>query len=153
MGPITGLPIPAHAEIAIEGEMPPPEVESRLEGPFGEWPGYYTVGSKGTAEHQPVIRVKAIYYRNQPILLNMAPQWPGAPHHAARGPARLSLCPTGLPARLLTELLPSYYYYGRDDARAEGAGQGLRTSERHSLGASCRASSVWVTIGGDNGVS
>ena len=83
-GPITGLPIPAHAEIAIEGEMPPPEVESRLEGPFGEWPGYYTVGSKGTADHQPVIRVKAIYYRNEPILLNMAPQWPGAPHHAVR---------------------------------------------------------------------
>src|SRR6202790_467259 len=75
-GPITGLPIPAHAEIATEGEMPPPAVASRLEGPFGEWPGYYTVGSKGTADHQPVIRVKAIYYRNQPILLNMAPQWP-----------------------------------------------------------------------------
>jgi UbiD family decarboxylase len=64
--------------------MPPPEVESRLEGPFGEWPGYYTVGTKGTADEQPVIRVKAIYYRNDPILLNMAPQWPGAPHHSVR---------------------------------------------------------------------
>jgi UbiD family decarboxylase len=83
-GPLTGLPIPAHAEIAIEGEMPPPDVESRLEGPFGEWPGYYTVGSKGMADEQPVIRVKAVYYRNEPILLNMAPQWPGAPHHAVR---------------------------------------------------------------------
>jgi UbiD family decarboxylase len=80
-GPLTGLPIPAHAEVVIEGEMPPPEVESHLEGPFGEWPGYYTVGSKGAADEQPVIRVKAIYYRNDPILLNMAPQWPGAPHH------------------------------------------------------------------------
>jgi hypothetical protein len=28
-GPLTGLPIPAHAEIAIEGEVPPPSVESR----------------------------------------------------------------------------------------------------------------------------
>ena len=46
-GPLTGLPIPAHAEIVIEGEMPPPEVESRDEGPFGEWPGYYTVGTQG----------------------------------------------------------------------------------------------------------
>jgi UbiD family decarboxylase len=83
-GPLTGLPIPAHAEIVIEGEMPPPDIESHLEGPFGEWPGYYTVGSKGAADQQPVIRVKAIYYRNEPILLNMAPQWPGAPHHSVR---------------------------------------------------------------------
>jgi 4-hydroxy-3-polyprenylbenzoate decarboxylase len=83
-GPLTGLPIPAHAEIVIEGEMPPPDVESHLEGPFGEWPGYYTVGSKGAAEQQPVIRVKAIYYRNDPILMSMAPQWPGAPHHSVR---------------------------------------------------------------------
>jgi 4-hydroxy-3-polyprenylbenzoate decarboxylase len=83
-GPLTGLPIPAHAEIVIEGEMPPPDVESHQEGPFGEWPGYYTVGTKGTADRQPVVRVKAIYYRNNPILLNMAPQWPGAPHHSVR---------------------------------------------------------------------
>jgi 4-hydroxy-3-polyprenylbenzoate decarboxylase len=83
-GPLTGLPIPAHAEVVIEGEMPPPEVETHLEGPFGEWPGYYTVGTKGTAEEQPVVRVKAIYYRDDPILLNMAPQWPGAPHHSVR---------------------------------------------------------------------
>jgi UbiD family decarboxylase len=83
-GPLTCLPIPAHAEVVIEGEMPSPDVETHLEGPFGEWPGYYTVGSKGTADEQPVIRVKAIYYRNDPILLNMAPQWPGAPHHSVR---------------------------------------------------------------------
>ena len=83
-GPLTGLPIPAHAEVAIEGEMPPPDVESHMEGPFGEWPGYYTVGVKAAAEEQPVIRVKAVYHRNDPILLNMAPQWPGAPHHSVR---------------------------------------------------------------------
>ncbi|MDE3077165.1 MAG: UbiD family decarboxylase, partial [Chloroflexota bacterium] len=28
-GPVTGLPVPARAEIAIEGESPPPSVESR----------------------------------------------------------------------------------------------------------------------------
>jgi UbiD family decarboxylase len=83
-GPLTGLPIPAHAELVIEGEMPPPDVESHLEGPFGEWPGYYTVGTKGPADDQPVVRVKAVYYRNDPIMLNMAPQWPGAPHHSVR---------------------------------------------------------------------
>jgi len=80
-GPITGLPIPAHAEIAIEGEVPPPEEQSRNEGPFGEWPGYYSGGSVGTGRPQPVIRIKAIYYRNDPILVNQAPQWWGAPTH------------------------------------------------------------------------
>ena len=81
-GPITGLPIPAHAEIAIEGEVPPPNVESRPEGPFGEWPGYYSGGTLGTGEPQPVIRVKALYHRNQPILFDEAPLWAGAPKHA-----------------------------------------------------------------------
>src|SRR5581483_10609902 len=77
-GPITGLPIPAHAEIAIEGEVPPPSVEARDEGPFGEWPGYYSGGSLGTGEPQPVIRIKAIYHRNNPVINNSAPLWPGA---------------------------------------------------------------------------
>jgi UbiD family decarboxylase len=81
-GPLTGLPIPAHAEIAIEGEVPPPDVESHVEGPFGEWPGYYSASTESTGDRQPVIRVKAIYHRNDPILMNMAPQWPGAPHHS-----------------------------------------------------------------------
>lgn len=77
-GPITGLPIMAHAEIAIEGEVPPPSVQARFEGPFGEWPGYYSGGSIGTGELQPVIRVKAIYHRNNPIIHDSAPLWPGA---------------------------------------------------------------------------
>ncbi len=77
-GQFTGLPIPAHAEIAIEGEVPPPSVEARNEGPFGEWPGYYSGGSLGTGEPQPVIRVKAIYHRNNPVIHNRAPLWPGA---------------------------------------------------------------------------
>jgi 4-hydroxy-3-polyprenylbenzoate decarboxylase len=80
-GPLTGLPIPAHAEIAIEGEVPPPDVEARAEGPFGEWPGYYSGGTRGTGKPQPVIRVKALYYRDDPIILNEAPLWPGAVKH------------------------------------------------------------------------
>ena len=63
-GEITGLPIPASAEIVLEGEIPPPEVESEMEGPFGEWTGYYASGTRPS----PVIRVKAIYHRNDPIL-------------------------------------------------------------------------------------
>jgi UbiD family decarboxylase len=79
-GPITGLPIPAHAEIAIEGEVPPPSVESREEGPFGEFPGYYSGGTAGMGgELQPVIKVKALYHRNDPIVMDESPMWPGAP--------------------------------------------------------------------------
>ena len=39
--------------------------------------------------------------RSRHTLVGMERLWASAPHHAAR-PARLSLCPTGLPARLLT---------------------------------------------------
>ncbi len=68
----TNLPIPANAEIAIEGWMDPDE--RHLEGPYGEWMGYYASGSPMT----PVIRVSAIYHRNDPILLG-CPQ--GKPPH------------------------------------------------------------------------
>ena len=63
-GSITGLPIPATAEIAIEGLSPPPSVDSRQEGPFGEWTGYY---ASGTAL-APIVQIKAIYYRHNPII-------------------------------------------------------------------------------------
>ena len=77
-GPVTGLPIPAHAEIAVEGYVPPPGEEARDEGPFGEWTGYYSGGTVGTGESQPVIKIKAIYHRNNPMLDDEAPLWPGA---------------------------------------------------------------------------
>ncbi|HWO40560.1 MAG TPA: UbiD family decarboxylase [Candidatus Eisenbacteria bacterium] len=63
-GEMTGLPIPAFSEIVLEGEIPPPDVESEMEGPFGEWTGYYASGTRPS----PVIRVKAVYHRNDPIL-------------------------------------------------------------------------------------
>lgn len=77
-GPVTGLPIAAHAEIAIEGEVPPPSEMARDEGPFGEWTGYYSGGTIGTGQPQPVIRVKAIYHRHDPFIEDEAPLWPGA---------------------------------------------------------------------------
>ena len=61
-GPLTGLPIPADAEIAIEGEVLPNDFMP--EGPFGEWTGYYASNQPAV----PVIRVKAVYHRNDPIL-------------------------------------------------------------------------------------
>jgi UbiD family decarboxylase len=69
-GKHTGLPFPANAEIVIEGFIEPGNKQS--EGPFGEWTGYY--GSMERAE--PVLDIKAIYYRNNPIILGCPPQRP-----------------------------------------------------------------------------
>ena len=79
-GELTGLPIPAYAEIALEGEIPPPEVESRVEGPFGEATGYYA----SLPMQNPVIRVKNMMHRNNPILLGAPPMkpFPGMQHYA-----------------------------------------------------------------------
>jgi UbiD family decarboxylase len=66
----TGLPFPADAEIVLEGFVQPGNL--REEGPFGEWTGYY--GSKMRAE--PVLDIKAIYHRDNPILLGCPPQRP-----------------------------------------------------------------------------
>jgi 4-hydroxy-3-polyprenylbenzoate decarboxylase len=66
-GPYTGFPIPADAEIAIEGEMV--AGEALKEGPFGEWMGYYS----DDAVPRPYLKVKNVLYRNNPILC-CAPQ-------------------------------------------------------------------------------
>jgi len=74
-GQITGLPIPADAELVFEGFMPPPEVDSRPEGPFGEWPGYYASDSRA----EPVLQVQAIYHRDDPIITGQPPAKPTYP--------------------------------------------------------------------------
>jgi UbiD family decarboxylase len=76
MGKHTQLPFPANAEIVVEGFVEPGN--TLPEGPFGEWTGYY--GSKERAE--PVLDIKAIYHRNDPILLGCPPQRP--PEEQAR---------------------------------------------------------------------
>jgi 4-hydroxy-3-polyprenylbenzoate decarboxylase len=68
----TGLPIPADAEIVFDGYMPPPDQDSRPEGPFGEWPGYYA--SHGRPE--PVLQIKTVYHRNDPIIVGWPPTKP-----------------------------------------------------------------------------
>jgi UbiD family decarboxylase len=69
-GKVTGLPIPAHAEIVLEGFVDPKK--RRREGPFGEWTGYYA----SDVRDEPVMEVKAIYFRNNPIILGAPPQRP-----------------------------------------------------------------------------
>jgi 4-hydroxy-3-polyprenylbenzoate decarboxylase len=66
-GLATGLPIPAYAEIAVEGFLEPDKM--REEGPFGEWTGYYASGRR----LEPYIKVLNLYYRNDPILLGFPP--------------------------------------------------------------------------------
>ena len=61
------LPIPANAEIVLEGELLPPAVETVMEGPFGEWEGYYS----GVKCVHPVVKVKAVLHRNDPIILGV----------------------------------------------------------------------------------
>jgi 4-hydroxy-3-polyprenylbenzoate decarboxylase len=61
-GVLGELPIPANAEIVIEGYLQPEE--RQLEGPLGEFTGYY-----GNARApQPVIDVKAVHMRSNPVL-------------------------------------------------------------------------------------
>ncbi|MGW9120652.1 UbiD family decarboxylase [Streptomyces sp. NPDC055663] len=72
--PGSDLPVPAYAEIVIEGELPPAEEESVLEGPFGEWTGYYTHSGQET-----VVRVNRIMHRNAPIILGAPPMLPTVP--------------------------------------------------------------------------
>jgi 4-hydroxy-3-polyprenylbenzoate decarboxylase len=83
-GPITGLPLPARAEIILEGELLPPSQETLLEGPFGEFTGYYAAEKRPC----PVMRVDAIHHRDDPILLGSPPMKPprfhfGLPFRAA----------------------------------------------------------------------
>lgn len=73
-GKYTGLPIPARAEIVLEGEVLPDE--KAPEGPFGEWSGYYAGSTK--VEH--VFKVKRILHRNDPILTCAASQRPPHSH-------------------------------------------------------------------------
>lgn len=74
-GQYTGLPFPAQAEIVVEGECHPGEFVD--EGPFGEWHGYYANRGLATVP-EPLIRVKAVHYRDNPILTCSQPAVP--PH-------------------------------------------------------------------------
>ena len=42
------------------------------EGPFGEWTGYYASGGRD----EPVLDIKAVYHRNNPIVLGAPPNKP-----------------------------------------------------------------------------
>ena len=69
-GEVTGLPMPASAEIVVEGFLRPERVLK--EGPFGEWTGYYA----GSHRPVPAIEIERLYFRNDPIILGAPPGKP-----------------------------------------------------------------------------
>jgi 4-hydroxy-3-polyprenylbenzoate decarboxylase len=69
-GEVTGLPMPASAEIVVEGWIRPDRVLP--EGPFGEWTGYYS----GSLRPVPAIDIERLYFRNDPIILGTPPGKP-----------------------------------------------------------------------------
>jgi UbiD family decarboxylase len=105
-GQATGLPISASSEIAIEGEVYSPDVEHLMEGPFGEWTGYY----EASKTPEPVIHVKTLYFRNNPILYGCPPLQHRTSYSfmlGARSIAVISrLEKAGVPVRRATNLVP-----------------------------------------------
>jgi len=61
-GETVDLPVPAGAEIVIEGEVDAADLKD--EGPFGEYTGYY---SGLGAVKRPYVKVKCITYRSNPV--------------------------------------------------------------------------------------
>lgn len=81
-GPTTGLPIPAHCEIAFEGLIHPDDLID--EGPLGEWAGYYASG----VHREPAIRIETLMHRDDPILMGAVPGVPPNDNTFWRGPSR-----------------------------------------------------------------
>ena len=84
-GPVTGLPMPAQAEIVVEGFIAPGDVGE--EGPFGEWTGYYASGHRA----EPIMQVEAVYHRDNPIILGSPPGKPPSELTAYRSLMRSAL--------------------------------------------------------------
>jgi UbiD family decarboxylase len=71
-GKFTKLEFPAGSEIVMEGVAYPNQLKP--EGPFGEFTGYYARPN----DPSPLVEIKAIHFRNKPILTAalMADYWP-----------------------------------------------------------------------------
>ena len=63
-GKTTDLLLPANAELVVEGVLPRDSL--KLEGPLGEFTGYY--GKPGG--QAPLVEITALHYRSNPILTN-----------------------------------------------------------------------------------
>jgi len=97
-GKYTGLPIPANSEIVLEGEFR--HDEKRLEGPFGEWPGYYAGGKV----EEPVFRIKRMMFRGDPVLTCAASNKPPHSHLYERAFIRSAALWEGLEKAAVPEI-------------------------------------------------
>jgi len=61
----TGIPFPAMPKSCSKFHAVAKRPSSVTEGPFGDGPGYYASNSRP----EPVLQVKAIYHRNDPIIV------------------------------------------------------------------------------------
>jgi UbiD family decarboxylase len=91
-GEITKLPFPAASEIVLEGFVEPND--ERMEGPFGEFHGYYP-GKAGTA---PVVTVERVYFRNDPIIVGSPPAKPPNDYSYSKAVMRSALLTDALAA-------------------------------------------------------
>lgn len=78
-GEVTGLPMPAFSEVVVEGWLRPEHL--LVEGPFGEWTGYYS----GSLRPVPAMDIERVYYRNDPIILGAPPGKPPNDYSYMRG--------------------------------------------------------------------
>ncbi len=60
------LEVPADSEIVLEGVIDP--LDTRVEGPFGEFPRYYSPEAT-----RPTIKLSAICHRNKPVYYSILP--------------------------------------------------------------------------------
>jgi UbiD family decarboxylase len=91
-GQLTGLPFPSASEIVIEGWAHPGD--ERIEGPFGEFHGYYP----GKAETAPVVTIERIYYRDNPIIMGSPPAKPPNDYSYSKAVMRSALLVDALQA-------------------------------------------------------
>lgn len=91
-GELTGLPIPSGAEIVLEGWARPGD--ERIEGPFGEFHGYYP----GKAATAPAVKIERIYFRNNPIIVGSPPAKPPNDYSYSKAVMRSALLMDALAA-------------------------------------------------------
>ena len=82
----SNLLIPAKAEMVIEGYISADPNTYEMEGPFGEYPGYYG----GMRSPKPRIKVECITHRDDPIFMGSLEgtsphRWAESAHYAAAG--------------------------------------------------------------------
>jgi UbiD family decarboxylase len=91
-GELTGLPFPAASEIVLEGWAAPGD--ERIEGPFGEFHGYYP----GKAATAPAVKIERVYYRDDPVIVGSPPAKPPNDYSYSKAVMRSALLVDALAA-------------------------------------------------------